>query len=74
MQQPEDFEDLKKFISDAITAVTGLGNGAYLFRDKSDGRFKIHVLKRGDLMFEATGDSAESARKVADAVVGQLWK
>jgi hypothetical protein len=74
MQQPQDFEELKKSISDPITVVSGLGDGAYLFRDKGDGRFKIHVLKRGDLMFEATGDSAESARKVADAVVGQLWK
>jgi hypothetical protein len=74
MQPPDDFEELKKFISDPITAVTGLGDGAYMFRDRGDGRFKIHVLKRGDLMFEATGDSAESARKVADAVVAQLWK
>jgi hypothetical protein len=74
IQQPEDFEELKKVISDPITTVSGLGDGAYLFRDKGDGRFKIHVLKRGDLMFEATGDSAASARKVADAVVAQLWK
>lgn len=74
MQQPGDFEELKKFITDPITAISGLGDAAYMFRDKEDGRFKIHVLKRGDLMFEATGETAESARKVADAVVAQIWK
>jgi hypothetical protein len=74
MQPPEDFEELKKSIEEPRTTLTGLGDGAYMFHDKGDGRFKINVLKRGDLMFQATGETAESARKVADAVVAQLWK
>ena len=73
LQAAADFEELKKYIDDPISPVNGLGDAAYLFHDKGDGRFKIHVLKRGDLMFEATGESAESARKVAEAVVAQLW-
>lgn len=74
IQRPEDFEDLKQYIEEPRTTLTGLGDGAYMFHDKGDGRFKINVLKRGDLMFQATGDSAESARKVADAVAAHLWK
>lgn len=74
MQPPEDFEELKKSIEEPRTTLTGLGDGAYMFHDKGDGRFKINVLKRGDLMFQATGETAESARKVADAVVTHLWK
>lgn len=74
MQPAEDFEELKKYIEEPITPVSGLGDGAYWFKDKGDNRFKIHVLKRGDLMFQATGESAASARKVAEAVVAVLWK
>jgi hypothetical protein len=74
IQPPEDFETLKKSNDNPITPLTGLGDGAYMFHDKGDGRFKINVLKRGDLMFEATADSAESARKMADAVAAVLWK
>ena len=74
IQPPEDFEGLKQYIEEPLTVVPGLGDGAYLFRDKGDGRFKLHVMKRGDLMFEATADTAEGARRVADAVVSRLWK
>jgi hypothetical protein len=74
MQPPEDFEELKKYIEEPRTPLTGLGDGAYMFHDKGDGRFKINVLKRGDLMFQATGETAVSARKVADAVVAHMWK
>ena len=74
MQPETNFEELKKYTESPLTPVAGLGDGAYIFQDKGDGRFKLRVLKRGDLMFEATGDSAESARKVADVVVAHLWK
>lgn len=74
VQPPDDFEELKKYIEAPITAVAGLGDGAYMFHDPGDDRFKINVLKRGDLMFEATGESAATARKVADAVAALLWK
>jgi hypothetical protein len=74
LQPPEDFEDLKKYTDSPFAPVAGLGDGAWMFQDKGDGLFKINVLKRGDVMFQATADSAESARKVADAVVSQLWK
>ena len=74
IQPPKDFEELKKHIAEPLTTLTGLGDDAYMFRNKGDGRFKIHVLKRGDLMFQANADTAESARKVADAVVTQLWR
>ena len=74
MQPAEDFEELKKAIEEPMAALSGLGDGAYMFQDKGDGRFKINVLKRGDLMFQATGESKETARKVAEAVVAQLWK
>ncbi len=74
LQPAEDFEGLKKYIEDPITPIAGLGDGAYMFHDTGDGRFKIHVLKRGDVMVEANAESAASARKVADAVVAVLWK
>ena len=74
LQPAGDFEGLKKYIEDPITPIAGLGDGAYLFHDTGDGRFKIHVLKRGDVMIEASGDSEASARKVAGAVVAVLWK
>ena len=74
MQPEADFEGLKAYTEAPMTPVAGLGDGAYIFEDKEYGRFKLRVLKRGDLMFEATGDSAASARKVADVVVAHLWK
>jgi hypothetical protein len=74
MSPEADFEELKQHTQSPLTPVTGLGDGAYMFQDKGDGRFKIRVLKRGDLMFEATGDSADAARKVAAVVVEHLWK
>lgn len=74
MQPEANFEDLKQYTEAPLTPVAGLGDGAYIFQDKGDGRFKLRVLKRGDLMFEATGESAESARKVADVAVIFLWK
>ena len=74
MEPEANFEELKKETRSPLTPVTGLGDGAYMFQDSGDNRFKLRVLKRGDLMFEATGDSAESARKVAEVVVGFLWK
>ena len=74
MQPPEDFEGLKQDIAEPRTSITGLGDGAYMFRDAGDGRFKINVLKRGDVMIQVTGESADSARKVADAVVARLGK
>jgi hypothetical protein len=74
LQAAEDFEGLKKYIEEPLTPLSGLGDGAYMFQDKGDGRFKINVLKRGDLMFQATGETAERARKVADAAWAILSK
>lgn len=74
LQPAEDFEGLKKYIDDPIIPIAGLGDGAYMFHDTGDGRFKIHVLKRGDVMVEANADSEASARKIAGAVVAVLWK
>jgi hypothetical protein len=74
IQPAADFQDLKQYIEEPITPIAGLGDEAYTFRDKGDGRYKINVLKRGDLMIQATGGTAESARKVADAAVAVLWK
>ena len=68
IQPAEDFEELKKHIERPITPVSGLGDAAYVFQD-DDRRFKLNVLKRGDLMFQATADTQESARKVADTVL-----
>ena len=73
IQPVEDFEELKKHIEKPITPVSGLGDAAYVYQDE-DRRFKLNVLKRGDLMFQATGDTLESARKVADAVLAILSK
>jgi hypothetical protein len=73
IQSAEDFEELKKYIDKPITPVSGLGDAAYVFQD-DDRRFKINVLKRGDLMFQATADTAESARKVADTVLAIVSK
>lgn len=74
VQPPSDFEELKQYIDEPLMPLSGLGDGAYMFQDKGDGRFKIHVLKRDDLMFEVSGESATSARKVAEAVAAYLWK
>jgi hypothetical protein len=60
VQPAEDFAELKKYIESPTTALTG--DGAYRFQDNGDKRFKVNVLKKGDLMFQATADSAESAR------------
>jgi hypothetical protein len=54
--------------------VTGIGDGAYAFKDPGDGRFKIRVLRRGDVTIEASADTAETARKVAAVAVAQLAK
>lgn len=67
------FEELKQYSEDKMTPVTGLGDGAYIFRDSGDSFFKLRVLKRGDLSFEAVADTAEKARKVAEAAVASLW-
>jgi hypothetical protein len=53
--------------------VSRLGDAAYVFQD-DDRRFKLNVLKRGDLMFQATADTRESARKVADTVLAIVLK
>jgi hypothetical protein len=73
IQPAEDFEELKKYIEQPITPVSGLGDAAYVFQD-DDRRFKLNVLKRGDLMFQATADTRESARKVADTVLAIVSK
>jgi hypothetical protein len=67
VQPPADFEALKEFVEAPTTSVPGLGDDAYAFLDPGDGRFKINVLKRGDLMFQATGESAAAARRLAEA-------
>ena len=73
IQPAEDLEELKKHIEKPITPVSGLGDAAYVFQD-DDRRFKLNVLKRGDLMFQATADTQESARKVADTVLAIVSK
>jgi hypothetical protein len=73
IQPAEDFEELRKLIEKPITPVSGLGDAAYVFQD-DDRRFKLNVLKRGDLMFQATADTPELARKVADTVLAIVSK
>jgi hypothetical protein len=73
IQPAADFEDLRKIIEAPMTPVTGLGDAAFVFQDE-DRRFKLNVLKRGELMFQATADTPESARKVADAVLAIVSK
>ena len=51
----------------------GCGDGAYMYQDE-DRRFKLNVLKRGDMMFQATADTREAARKVADTVLAIVSK
>lgn len=69
-----DFEDMKPYIEEKITPVAGLGDGAYMYHDKGDGRFKLYVLMRGDQTILTTAETAESARKVAEAAVVVLRK
>ena len=73
IQPAEDFEELKKHIEQPIASVSGLGDAAYVFQD-DDRRFKLNVLKRGDFMFQATADTREAARKVADTVLAIVSK
>ena len=71
---PGDFVELRGFTEGKITDIPGLGDGAYWFQDPGDGRFKIRVLKRGDVTIEATADTADAARKVAGVAVASLAK
>ncbi len=71
---PSDFQELRRYTEGKIVDVTGLGDGAYAFHDPGDGRFKIRVLKRDDVTIEASADSAEGARKVANAALASLKK
>ena len=73
IQPAEDFEELKKHIEQPIASVSGLGDAAYVFQD-DDRRFKLNVLTRGDFMFQATADTQESARKVAETVLAIVSK
>lgn len=72
IQPPEDFAALRKYIDDPVSAVSGLGDDAYSFHDSGDGRFKINVLKRGDLMFQVSAGSPAEARRLAAAVFARL--
>ncbi len=74
LSPPADFEDMKPYIEEKITPLPGLGDGAYIYRDKGDGRFKIYVLMRGNQTIQTTGETAESARKVAEAALAVLRK
>lgn len=74
LQPAGDFEEMKAYIEAPIVPIDGLGDAAYGFQDKGDGRYKIYVLKRDDLSFQATRETEAAARKVAEAVVGVLWK
>jgi hypothetical protein len=69
-----DFEEMKQYIEEKVAPVAGLGDGAYLFRDKGDGRFKMYVLMRGDQTIQVSGETAESARKVAETVLAVFRK
>jgi hypothetical protein len=73
IQPAGDFEELKKHIDKPITPVSGLGDAAYVFQD-DDRRFKLNVLRRGDLMFQASAETPESARRVADTVLAIVSK
>jgi hypothetical protein len=73
IQPAEDFEELKKHIEQPIASVSGLGDAAYVFQD-DDRRFKLNVLTRGDFMFQATADTQESARRVAETVLAIVSK
>jgi hypothetical protein len=70
----DDFESIKPIIEEKISPVAGIGDGAFIFQDKGDGRFKMYVLLRGDQTIEVTAETAESARKVAEAVLAVLRK
>ncbi|MCB1906667.1 MAG: hypothetical protein KDH15_04800 [Rhodocyclaceae bacterium] len=72
IQPAEDFAELRKYIDDPVTAVDGLGDNAYLFRDSGDGRYKLNVLKRGDLMFQVTAGNEADVRRLAAAVWAAL--
>lgn len=71
---PADFVELRRFTEGRITDIPGLGDGAYLFQDSSDGRFKIRVLRKGDVTIEATADTADAARRVASVAAASLAK
>ena len=70
----DDFETIKPNIDAPISLLTGLGDGAFIFQDKGDGRFKIYVLMRGVQTVEITGETPDAARKVAAAVLAVLGK
>jgi len=72
VQAASDFEELRKVTSAAVTDIAGLGDAAYTFRDE-DGRFKVNVVKKNDLMFQATADTDNGARRLAEAVAAHLW-
>jgi hypothetical protein len=71
---PGDFQSLRRYTEGKVSDVPGLGDGAYAFKDPGDGRFKIRVLKSGDVTIEATADTADAARRVAEAALASLKK
>jgi hypothetical protein len=71
---PDDFESLRRSTEGTISDVPGVADGAYAFKDPGDGRFKIRVLKSGDVTIEATADTADAARRVAEAALASLKK
>jgi len=58
----------------ALPAAPDLGDGAYGFLDSGDGRYKLRVLRRGDVTLEATASTAARARALAEAAFKALAK
>ncbi len=73
LQPVSDFESLKASSAGRISPVPDLADAAYIFKDPGDGRVKLRSLKKGDAVLMVTADTAEAARRVAEAAVASLW-
>jgi hypothetical protein len=67
-----DFEELRRYQDDPVSAVEDLGDAAFIAFHKDEGRFDLFVLLRGVATLEVTGPSAASVRKVAAAAIERL--
>ncbi len=72
LHRPGDFDELRTLQENPVTAVEGLGDGAFVSSDGESGRHDLFVLVRGVAAVEVTGPDAEGVRKVGSAAVERI--
>ena len=60
-----DFDELRPHVGQPVTEVSGIGDGAYEYRDPDSNRWRIYVRRHGDVTISVTGPDQSAVRKVA---------